>query len=593
MLTKKENELLSDISINEAWRHVLYLSTLNKTSGTEGEQKAHKYVQARLQEYGVPFETYEFDSLISHPKEASLKVVSPVVSDVNCITHAFSASTIAEGIEADLIFVPLPQEKLFGGIEGLVEEYKKAGIEGNVTLVFRLARPAFLWAAQQAGALGQVHVSGEDMLHELIVTTIWGTPTSESAERIPKIPAVSIRKSDGEQLLQLLQKGKVRIRLYARADTNWRRIPLTVAKIDGIEEPQKFMLIHGHMDSWYGGATDNCTGNATCLELARLLWKHRGKLKRGVRIAWWPGHSTGRYSGSTWYADNFFEDLNRNCYLSMNIDSPGVRGATEVSGGGLMGTSAFVAKTLRDATGLKEVIVRSYAMRSSDQSFYGIGIPSIAINSEIPEGSPLRGTWIGGSGGGWWWHTENDTIDKADKRILLRDLRMETLVILRSANCNILPFDFSIVAEEYRKAIIELQTKVPVETFKLDSVINKTKDLKTISDALNSALTSLKSDKNKEKMQRLNELLIKTSRILTSTLYTYMGKYEHDPAYDMPLIPALARVTQLARMSLQSTEARFLVTEMTRQMNKVNDQIDAAVELVDTAIEVVKEKKYH
>jgi hypothetical protein len=72
-----------------------------------------------------------------------------------------------------------------------------------------------------------------------------------------------------------------------------------------------------------------------------------------------------------------------------------------------------------------------------------------------------------------------------------------------------------------------------------------------------------------------------------------MGKYEHDPAYDMPLIPALARVTQLARMSLQSTEARFLVTEMTRQMNKVNDQIDAAVELVDTAIEVVKEKKYH
>ena len=27
------------------------------------------------------------------------------------------------------------------------------------------------------------------------------------------------------------------------------------------------------------------------------------------KIAWWPGHSTGRYAGSTWFADAFALDL--------------------------------------------------------------------------------------------------------------------------------------------------------------------------------------------------------------------------------------------------------------------------------------------
>lgn len=281
MLVKTEEEFLSDIDIDEAWGHVEYLSTLDKTSGTEGERKAHEYVRAKLREYGVPFDTYEFDSLISHPKEASLRVVSPPTFEVECITHSFSASTPEDGIEADLVFVPVTPGSLFAGVKGLVDEYMKAGVEGKVAVILGVASPAVMWAAQQAGALGQVHINGGDVLHEMIVTTIWGTPTQDSADRIPKIPAISIKKSDGDRLLHLLQKGEVRVRLCARSDTRWRRIPITVAEIEGREELERFMLVHGHMDSWYLGITDNCTGNAACLELARLLWKQRDRLRRG------------------------------------------------------------------------------------------------------------------------------------------------------------------------------------------------------------------------------------------------------------------------------------------------------------------------
>ncbi len=588
-MMKTEDEVLSDISVDEAWGHVEYLSALDKTSGTEGERKAHRYVRAKLQEYGVPFETYEFNSLISHPKEASLRVVSPSTFEMECITHSFSASTPEEGVEADLVFVPVPPGSLFAGISGLVDEYRKVGVEGRVALIWGVASPAVVWAAQQAGAAGQVHISGEDVLHEMIVTTVWGTPTPESVGRIPKIPAISIKRSDGDRLLQLLKKGRVRANLHARTDTRWRRIPITVAEIEGREEPDRFMLVHGHMDSWYVGTTDNCTGNAALLELARLLWRHRDKLKRGVRIAWWSGHSTGRYSASTWYADNFFEDLDRNCYLSMNIDSPGVKGATEVGGGGLMGTFDFMAEIIKDATGLEEFVLGSYFMRAGDQSFYGIGIPSVAVRARIPEGSPLRGAWIGGSGGGWWWHSAYDTLDKGDRENLLRDLRMEALTVLRSANCTILPFDFTLAAEEYKEALIELQTKAASGTFNLNPVLDRARELKARADALNEATAGLKETGDKERIRKFNLRLMKASRILTSTLYTYEGKYNQDPAYGMPRLPALQQVTELSGIDQESSEARFLRTKMVRQMNRVNDQLDTALELIAEAIHATKE----
>ncbi len=56
--------------------------------------------------------------------------------------------------------------------------------------------------------------------------------------------------------------------------------------------------------------------------------RQRDKLARGVRVAWWTGHSQGRYAGSQWYADNFWEDLHEHALININIDSPGAKGAT-------------------------------------------------------------------------------------------------------------------------------------------------------------------------------------------------------------------------------------------------------------------------
>jgi hypothetical protein len=587
VLSKGEKTFLSDIDIDEAWSHVEHLSTLDKTSGTEGELRAHEYVRGKLREYGVHYDAYEINSLISHPKEASLRVLSPGQIEVECITHAFSASTPDGGMEAELVHVPTSPSSLFTGVEGLVEEYRKVGVEGKVAIIWGVASPAVVWAAQQAGALAQVHICGGDVLHEMIVTTVWGTPTTESAERIPRITALSVKMSDGKRLLGLLEKGPVRVRVRARSDTRWRKIPITVAEVRGAEEPERFMIVHGHMDSWYVGTTDNCTGNAALLELARLFQKHSGELKRSVRVAWWSGHSTGRYSGSTWYADNLFGDLDRNCFLSMNIDSPGVKGAMELGGGGLMGTMEFIRRSVMDATGSEDVKSNPYYMRAGDQSFYGIGIPSIAVRANIPEGSPLRGRWIGGSGGAWWWHSAFDTLDKGDRGNLLRDMRMEALATLRSVNCTVLPFDLALVAEQFEEVVTDIQTKAGSGTFNLDRVLGRVRELRARAEALNGAVARL-GEGDVVKAATLNCVLMGASRVLTSTFYTQIGRYDQDPAYDIPHIPALQDVKRLAGLEPEGDEAGFLLTKMVREMNRVSHQLDAAIGLVDEAVKIIQ-----
>jgi Iap family predicted aminopeptidase len=586
MLSKSEDRFLNDIEIERAWTHVEYLSTLDKTSGTEGERRAHEYIRGELGEYGVSCHAYEFDSYISHPKEASLTVVFPSTGAVDCITHAFAKSTPGDGLEAELVAMPASQSDIHGGLDEIAEEYRKIGAEGKIVIIRGTASPVVLWAAEQAGALTQIHISGEEVLHEMIVTSVWGTPTPESSARMPRISSLAIKKSDGDRLLKLLESGTVKVRLKTKVETKWRKIPITVAEIKGSEEPERFMLVHGHMDSWYVGTTDNCTGNAALLELARLFKGHGRELKRSVRIAWWSGHSTGRYSGSTWYADHFFEDLEENCFLSQNIDSPGVKGATDLSGGGLMGTLEFIRQALADATGSEQVKANPFFMRAGDQSFYGIGIPSVTVRAYIPQDSPLRGKLIGGSGGGWWWHSAYDTLDKADRNHLLRDIRMNALAVLRSLNSEVLPFDFAQVADQYLKTLTDIQTRVTSGAFNLNKVLDKVRELKSQSEALNAAITQAKGTK-KETIYALNRLLMEVSKILTSTYYARAGRYEHDPAYSLGFVPALQEAGKLAGLDPESDGAGFLRTKMVREVNRVNHQLSEATGRIVEAIRMI------
>ena len=64
---------------------------------------------------------------------------------------------------------------------------------------------------------------------------------------------------------------------------------------------------------------------------------------------------------------------------------------------------------------------------------------------------------VGGCGGNIAWHTENDTIEIADRDILLRDIKVYSQSLLGVANAEILPFDWRAQRDEFVATVDEYQ----------------------------------------------------------------------------------------------------------------------------------------
>ena len=113
-------------------------------------------------------------------------------------------------------------------------------------------------------------------IHWGTCTTIWGTPDLDDLPRKPKIPVAAVNKPDGEKLIALRAQGG-RATIRTELEEGWFVQKIPVVHIPGAVEPEHFVLVHGHYDSWDVGVGDNATGDATLLELARVLWTHRDR----------------------------------------------------------------------------------------------------------------------------------------------------------------------------------------------------------------------------------------------------------------------------------------------------------------------------
>ena len=81
------------------------------------------------------------------------------------------------------------------------DDYADVDVRGKIVLSDGLAMPGKARAASLAGAIGQVHINDEH-IHEMCISPVWGTPTPETAQLLPNVPAVGIAREDGERLKQ-------------------------------------------------------------------------------------------------------------------------------------------------------------------------------------------------------------------------------------------------------------------------------------------------------------------------------------------------------------------------------------------------------
>lgn len=583
VLNQIESQILNLVNVETEWKLLEKFSKLVRVSGTEDEYAAAEYIIKTLQSYGVTVSVYEPELFISIPKKAEFEIKEPISyrpshDDVamNPKTSSFSKKGTYEG---RVVYVK--GKRGSSPISGFFEFHLENGsdLRGKALATDGIVFPAIAYAAQSRGAAAVIGISPGKWTHEGIITPIWGAPTMENMHMIPDIIAVSISKVDGEYLKDTLNKyGDVTVRVYADVETSWRKCIIPVAEIfpDGAKDGE-FVLLHGHYDSWHVGIGDNAVGNAVMLEIARILHINRDKLKRGVKIAWWPGHSTGRYAGSTWYCDNFALELDEKCIAQINCDSPGCRGATAYEEVMWMDEfEDFGKQVIRDVTGKESHGIRP--PRAGDYSFHGIGIPSIfMLLSNIPqEVRKQKGLYqVGGCGGNIEWHTEHDDLKIADREVLETDTKIYLLTVFRLVTESVYPLNYRKTVDKFIDTIKEYQDSGS-GNFDLTPVLEDLKKLKSKLDMVYTKVNEKHAD-----VEAFNKLLLKLSRILIPINYTKSGRFAHDPALEVPPFPDLALIKNILNLRKDSNEYRFLLTQLLRARNKTQSAIREAIKLVD------------
>lgn len=556
-------ETSAAVSGKELMRHCAEFAKRVKLSGTPEELESFRYLKTCLDRYGYRTELLSHDAYISLPGSSKVEVHG---RELKSITHSFSRPSPEGGLKAQVIDLG----------EGSAADFARADCRGKIVLVDGIASPAVAHLATRAGAVGQLHVSPHEHLHEMCISPVWGSPSEETLALLPATVACTVSQVDGEALrAKLAADGKLEAVLHARVDTGWRKTPLLVAELDGPAGPDApFVLFSGHHDTWYFGVMDNGSANATMLEAARLLAERRAGWRRGLRICFWSGHSHGRYSGSAWYVDQNFDELDRRCVAHINVDSTGGIGADVLTENGVVVELAALAKeaTLAE-TGQHHLGKRP--SRSSDQSFWGVGIPSMygTVSHQPPGPVKMRNPL------GWWWHTPHDLIDKVDEEFLVRDTRVVAATLSRLLNDPVLPLDPAAHAASLLDELKAIAAKLN-HGFALEGVIETAENLLRKA----RSVAALKGANEPSRIDRLNGALMRVSRALVPLDYTQGDRFTHDPALPQPAWPALEKLRELAAQKPGSDEARFLAVGAARARNRVLSSLREAERALDEAI---------
>lgn len=550
-------------------RHLEEFARRVKLSGTPEELESFRYLKAVLDSYGYRTELIAHEAYISLPGRARIEIGGGMP---DCITHSFSRPSEPGGSRGTVVYAGA----------GSPQDFAAMDVRGCIVLLDSIANPAATLRASQNGAIGQIHISPHEHLHEMCISPVWGSPTDETLDRLPRTVVLSVRKADGDALKRRVQGGeRVEAVLHAEVDTGWRRTPLLVAELPGPQGDgtDPFVMFSGHHDTWYYGVMDNGGANATMLEVARLFAPEQATWRRGLRLCFWSGHSHGRYAGSSWYADHHWEELARRCVVHVNVDSTGARGNTVLSdalaSAELRGLAADAIQTQGN-----QILDGLRMSRAGDQSFWGIGVPSLFMGmGEQPIGTTdnVMGAILGGgsrkgAGFGWWWHTPDDTLDKMDPDLLVRDTRIYVHAIWRLLTDRVLPLDYGNAAAALEGELTELAAKLDGR-LDLSRLMTRAETLRDGAEAVRAHAQEMPDEAAED---RINLALVAVSRAMVPMDYTTGDRFDHDAALAQAPYPVLDPVRRLAAARAGSDEARFLAVAATRACNRLAFALDQA-----------------
>ena len=534
-----------------------------RPSGSPGENAAIDTIVATLEAHGVPVLVHELSAYASDPVSATVSIPGTDFAPP-AITMAYSAAsagTVGEVVDLGTL-ADLPRLEVGTG-ERLVVEGEEFGadlpdLSGRVAIVDGQPRNVPTIALERMGAAAVVFVNPEERLNELIVTSTWGSPSLMNHHRLPRIPVAQIMRSAGEELRTRMAGGPVELRVETEVATGWKTMRLAIATI---EPPgagnAPYVVLGGHIDGWYHGATDEAASNAAMLSLALAFHDVRDRLRHGLVVAWWPGHSNARYAGSTWYADEFFTDLRARGLAYMNIDGVGQVGARTFGASASEAFQPFASHVVAETQGVE--ISPSRPGRNSDQAFNGVGLPLIQFNH----------TRLAEDGGYWWWHTAEDTYDKIDGDVLKTDTDIYAHALAGMLAGGRYPV--SLAAQ-----VGALEAAIAARDAAAGGALRLDRHLGDRMDRLRRVAADLDERADAGGIGAVD--LVAFLRPLHRVMYVPLNDYHPDPGVSLGPLPGLAPARILVDEEAGSDRRGFAVPVLARERNRLIEAVDEALD---------------
>ncbi|MGH2373381.1 MAG: M20/M25/M40 family metallo-hydrolase, partial [bacterium] len=240
-------------------------------------------------------------------------------------------------------------------------------VTGAIALVER-GTLTFREKAANAAARGAVAVIVYNNQTGIIAGTL-GRPS--------EIPAVAISQEDGQQLVEAVQRGTVRLRLLVDTVNETRSTVNVVATKRGSARPEEIVVVGGHYDSVPGspGANDNASGTAATLEAARVLAAI--PTPRTVQFVLFAAEELGLFGSAA-----FASERRQGVVAMINSDMVGW-GERLMVGNSTGPDTAIITTAAQVAQRLGIQVTRTRASSSDHTSFERAGVSAVFLHRGV------------------------------------------------------------------------------------------------------------------------------------------------------------------------------------------------------------------
>jgi len=441
--------LIDEVSGEIAFRYTARISTFDRVQASEGWHEAAVWIKNELERIGYK------DALIEgwpsngstryftyktpigwKAKKAELWMVAPRRErlcsfeeiPLTLVKHSHSAN-----VEAELIDMGAGTEE---------DAYRGKDVKGKIVLSTGASGGVMREAVMKRGALGVITYYPPDVRpgfpNMVRYTAFW--PTWEEREKVGF--GFNVSKNQGAELKGMLDKGQ-KIVLKAEVDASFHETKVEVlsALLRGSVEPDREVMIVGHLCHPAPSANDNASGSGGMVEMARALkiMVDRGLVeppRRTIRFLWVP-----EFAGTVPYIKAHLERT-RNTLAVINCDMIGED--LHLTGGmfNITATPDSMPSYLNDVVANFAKLVDSLGLRSlngSDHPFayrvvsFGGGSDHYIFND-----GALRVPAVMFGHGDTFHHTSLDSIDKVDASELRRvcSIALGSMVYLAGAQEN-------------------------------------------------------------------------------------------------------------------------------------------------------------